>query len=285
MTNLPLEPALSLRPEAYPRSIERYFAFACVDGFDEIDECYRLRYEVFCLERGFLPCGDYPDRLESDPYDSHSLHFLASHLHGEPAGTARLVLNGPLGLPMVPHCALEAGFEFLADPQYPLRHRYAEISRLAVSRGFRRRQGDTIYGGPPRTTRVPEIPRIAPFTVPPNNVPEMVSGIFRLIYQESKRHGVTHWVVAMERSLHVMLKRMGFPFSPIGPEADYYGPVRPYMAEIAALERNIGQFKPETLEYVVKGLEPHLRPAFGRVTNPTVAAADDLRGHPKVRVA
>lgn len=267
MSIIPLEPALRLGREAHRRSIERYFAFARVDGSDEIEECYRLRYQVFCVERGFLPCDDYPNRLESDAYDAYSLHFLARHLHGEPAGAARLVLNGPHGLPMVPHCALEAGFEFLADLQYPLRHRYAEISRLAVSRGFRRRQGDTIYGGPPRTSRVPEIPRISLSTPPPNDVPEMVSGIFRLIYQGSKRHGVTHWVVAMERRLQVMLKRMGFPFTPIGPEVDYYGAVRPYIAEIAALEYNVSVQKPATWEYMAAGLDADLTPDFSRESN------------------
>jgi N-acyl amino acid synthase of PEP-CTERM/exosortase system len=284
MPIIPLEPALRLGRELHPRNIERYFAFACVDGSDEIEECYRLRYEVFCVERGFLPCEDYPGQLESDAYDAHALHFLASHLHGEPAGTARLVLNSPLGLPMVPHCPLDAGFRFLADPQHPLRHRYAEISRLAVSRGFRRRQGDTVYGGLPRTNRTPD-PRAAPSTTPPNDVPEMVSGIFRLIYQESKRHGVTHWVVAMERSLQIVLQRMGFPFSPIGPEADYYGPVRPYMAEIAALERNIGQLKPATLDYVASGLEPHLRPAFAHWKDPSEPSQDAVSAYHKVRAA
>jgi hypothetical protein len=102
----------------------------------------------------------------------------------------------------------------------------------------------------------------------------MVSGIFRLLYQESKRHGVTHWVVAMERGLQVMLKRMGFPFVPIGPEVDYYGPVRPYVAEIAALEHNVARFKPATLEYVVSGLEPNLRPSFTAVPEPAEWAED-----------
>lgn len=223
-----------------------------------MEECYRLRYQVFCVERGFLPCGDYPDGLETDAYDAHSLHFLARHLRGEPAGTARLVLHSPLGLPMTPHCELNAGFAFLVDPQHPRGHRYAEISRLAVSRDFRRRQSDTFYGGPPRTNRAPPGP--LPPASPPRDAPEMISGIFRLIYQESKRHGVTHWVVAMERSLQIMLKRMGFEFAPIGPEVDYYGPVRPYVGEIAAIERYVSRTRPETFRYVSLGLEPHLIP-------------------------
>lgn len=284
MRAISLEPALALRHEAPPRNVDRYFAFACVDGSDEIAECYRLRYEVFCVERGLLPMEAYPDRLESDAYDAQSLHFMASHLHGEPAGTARLVLNGPLGLPLVPHCSLESNYGFLADPRHPLSPRYAEISRLAVSREFRRRREDSVYGGPPRTNPKDGGPRFLHATPPPPDVPEMVSGIFRLIYQESKRRGVTHWVAAMERSLQVMLKRMGFPFQPIGPEVDYYGPVRPYMAEIAALERNLGSVKPGTLDYVVSGLEADLRPNFRPAAAPGRLAGDvlDVPHHAKV---
>src|SRR4029079_11620011 len=38
---------------------------------------YRLRYEVYCLERQFLPAAQYPTRLESGEFDSHGLHVGA----------------------------------------------------------------------------------------------------------------------------------------------------------------------------------------------------------------
>ena len=256
------EPALRLTPKPHTCGVDRYFAFARADGRAEIAECYRLRYEVLCLERRLLPPEDYPDPLESDSYDSHSLHFLASDLHGEPAGTARLVLNGPHGLPLVAHCALESRYSFLRDPADALGPRHAEISRLAISRRFRRRQRDGVYGSPPRIKPGHSSAHYFRGTPPPTDIPEMVSGLFRLIYQESKRQGITHWVVAMEYSLFVMLKRMGFKFTPIGPESDYYGPVRPYLAEIAAMEYSVSRHKPATWRYVTEGLEPHLLPNF-----------------------
>jgi N-acyl amino acid synthase of PEP-CTERM/exosortase system len=284
MTTISLGPALSLKANPHSRSVDRYFAFACVDGTAEIAECYRLRYEVFCLERGLLSAEDYSDHLESDAYDAQSLHFLARHLHGEPAGTARLVLNGALGLPLVAHCALESRYGFLSEAGNPLSPRYAEISRLAVSQGFRRRREDSVYGSPPRKSPGFGGARSLCSPPPPADVPEMVSGLFRLIYQESKRRGVTHWVAAMERSLQVMLKRMGFPFTPIGPEVDYYGPVRPYVAEIAALERNVGALKPATLDYVVSGLEPHLSPIQTHEAG-TGSAQTDMADSNRAKVA
>ncbi|MCG6896361.1 MAG: PEP-CTERM/exosortase system-associated acyltransferase [Thiocapsa sp.] len=237
-----------------------YFTFRRVAGPDGIRESCRLRYQVFCIERGFLSPKDYPDQEESDCYDAHALHFLARHIDGEPAGTARLVFNGPLGLPFQPHCKLDPRYQFLSDPQYPSRRRYAEISRLAVPRCFRRRAGDGVYGGPPRADRSSFDRSPTPVLPPLADAPEMVAGIFRLIYQESKRRGITHWVVAMERGLHVMLKRRGFVFTPIGPEVDYHGPVRPYVAEIAALECIASRQRRRTFEFMTSALEFQLRP-------------------------
>jgi N-acyl amino acid synthase of PEP-CTERM/exosortase system len=252
--------ALPLSPVNDPprRMLDRYFEYARVDGTPDLDETYRIRFQVYCLERGLLPPEIYPDGIESDLYDRNALHFLASHVSGRAAGTARLALNGPLGLPMAAHCRLDPDYAFLADPDHPDLKHYAEISRLAVSKAFRRRQGDSFFGGPPRTDRA-ESDEIVAF-YPRNDAPEIVSGIFRMFYHESKRLGITHWVVAMERGLNLMLKRMAFVFAPIGPESDYYGPVRPYMAEIAAIERHLARTRPETLRYMTFGLEPELLP-------------------------
>ena len=39
---------------------------------DLLAQSYRLRYQVYCLERKFLPAEDYPAGLELDEFDSHS---------------------------------------------------------------------------------------------------------------------------------------------------------------------------------------------------------------------
>ena len=151
-------------------------------------------------------------------------------------------MNGPLGLPMAAHCELDPAYRFIADPDHPALARYAEISRLAVSKAFRRREGDSFFGTPPRRDRSQSGGVIAFYS--PNDAPEIVSGIYRMFYQDSKRLGITHWVVAMERGLSLMLKRMALLFTPIGPETDYYGPVRPYVAEIAEIERHVSRNSP-----------------------------------------
>ena len=49
------------------------------------------------------------------------------------------------------------------------------------------------------------------------------------IYQATKRMEATHWLAATEKSLQRLVEQYGFPFRVIGPEANYGGPVAPYL--------------------------------------------------------
>jgi predicted GNAT family N-acyltransferase len=53
---------------------------------DDIEECFRIRAEVFIIEQGV------PIDMERDEYDGSALHFLARS-DGQPIGTARVVLK------------------------------------------------------------------------------------------------------------------------------------------------------------------------------------------------
>lgn len=237
---------------------QRYFNFVRANRPEDIEATYRIRYQVYCLERGFLDRDAYPEQLERDEFDQHALHILASHTNGAPAGSARLVRHSGLGFPLTQHCQLS--LPSLSDCSDASLGAYAEISRLAVSKVFRRRQGDSFFGGPPRQhAPEPSGAEVIDFPVAPNP-PEIVSGIYRALYQESKRHGIVHWLVAMERSLFVVLKRMGFTFAPIGPEVDYFGPVRPYLATISAFEDKIFRSSPSLFAFMIEGLESDLLP-------------------------
>ena len=57
-----------------------------------LQHSYRLRYQVYCLERRFLRPEDYPQGTETDEFDPHSIHIGAMDRRGTLAGTARLVL-------------------------------------------------------------------------------------------------------------------------------------------------------------------------------------------------
>src|SRR5688572_14080544 len=95
-------------------------------------EIQRLRYDVYCIERGFLDRSHFPDARESDSYDDYAVQLAATDANGRVSGTARLVLDSPLGFPLEAHAGgLDESFQILP------RDRMAEISRLAVAKSGR----------------------------------------------------------------------------------------------------------------------------------------------------
>ncbi|PWB59891.1 MAG: PEP-CTERM/exosortase system-associated acyltransferase [Nitrosomonadales bacterium] len=240
-----------------PRS---YFDFCVIDGTRYLQDSYALRYEVYCNEQHFLAPECYPSRLEIDSYDDHAIHVGAINREGVLAGTLRLVLPSALGFPLLEHCSLFSEYDYLTDSANPAPLSAVEISRLAVSKSYRRRANDGLYGvaetGDNMTPqqRDGEAPRR-------RSRPELVLGLYRTMYQYSKRQGITYWLAAMEKTLLRLLHRYQFGFKPIGPEVDYYGPVTPYLAEIAEMEKGVRQRHPDLFAEFAQGLSPEFMPS------------------------
>src|SRR5262245_24845669 len=58
-----------------------------------LDDVFRLRFEVYCVERGFERVDEHPEGRERDQDDSRSLHFLVlDRATGAATGTVRLIL-------------------------------------------------------------------------------------------------------------------------------------------------------------------------------------------------
>ncbi|WP_339860985.1 PEP-CTERM/exosortase system-associated acyltransferase [Paremcibacter congregatus] len=225
------------------------FPSRLVENMRELQKLYQLRYDVYCLQKGFLNPEHYPDNCEIDDFDRHSLHFGAFDDLGNALGTLRLVRNSELGFPMLGHCKID-------DPDH-IPETAGEISRLAVSKMIRKRQDDGDYG-----MAVANAPIDAPLGTPKDNRrrhrPDIVVGLYKSLYQESKRSGITHWIAAMEPSLLKLLRRFYFNFEAIGPEVDYYGPVRPYMVSLNNVEDQVYKSSKPFYASFVKGLPPEL---------------------------
>src|ERR1700684_376337 len=78
-----------------------------VDTPELLSEVFRLRYQVYCVEKGYEPGYD---GMESDEFDSDARHVLLIHrASGEPVGTVRIVPSSPAsggrGMPMTAVCA------------------------------------------------------------------------------------------------------------------------------------------------------------------------------------
>ena len=204
------------------------------------NELFKLRYDVYCIERAFLKADDSYDGMEFDDYDDCSMHFAAYTMEETLIGTVRLVTpRAPRAYPFELHCGTFDGF------QKPPHHLCGEISRLAVKRTHRRRRADSVQGipgfTPPRAPSMvlsPEVERRS------NDSPMLLLGMYREMYRHSRDNGIRFWFAAMERSLAYSLAKMGFKFEAIGPVADYYGDVTPYMLDLGELMPQLAENNP-----------------------------------------
>jgi len=219
-----------------------------------LDASYRLRFQVYCHERGFLDAADYPAAAEVDEFDAHAVHVGAVDDSGQLAGTARLVRHSDLGLPLFRHCSIFPEHAGVCGEPAVL-----EVSRLSVSRHYSRRQTDGAYGVHEREAAGRVLVRNKRRRIDG----EVFLAVTKGLYQASKRLGATHWLAATESSLHRILLRFGLPFRQVGPESDYFGMVAPYLMEIAELDDVIVSGRVPVLEEFADGLEPVLSPLPG----------------------
>lgn len=223
------------------------FSFARAAGAEALDDIFALRFRVYCEERKLIDSREFPSTRERDEYDDRSLHFRAAGHDGSLLGTVRLVRSSSLRFPLERYCAIPAN----AFPN-GTRESTAEISRLAISKA---RIRETLRNGRSQASR-----------------PNVVLGLFKVMYQESKREGITHWLAAMEPSLIRLLNHYHIPFKPIGPQIDYHGWVTPCLARVSDIEANIHRHCPEFLAQFFKGLEPEYLPPAAELDSSNTAA-------------
>lgn len=211
-------------------------------------EVFKLRYKVYCDEWGFEKPEDHPEGLESDEYDQHSVHLGAfCQDSGKLIGTIRLILNSELGFPIENHCTLTTS-GLAID-----RNNIAEISRLAVSKDFRKRAIDNlIYNDGQETAQDRELRK----EIQEKRKQEffIIMGLYTCMYKESETLGLTHWYALMAKGLRILLKRMNILFSPIGPEVDYHGKRTPYLGIIDEIVRNVSHEQTEYFDEYEKAI-------------------------------
>lgn len=163
---------------------------------EQILEAKRLRYRVYCEERGYEPGQD---GIEQDEFDANAHHVLVrSRVTGEVFGTVRVVLSAAeregLGFPMQRVCD---DYVLAPLPQTAT----GEVSRFALTRD---------RGG------------ISPAAATLMRL-FLIQGLIEL----SGELGLTHWCAIMERTLLRLLRSTSIYFLPVGPAIEYHGVRQP----------------------------------------------------------
>jgi len=198
--------------------------FHKVETEEELEQVCRLRYRIYCLEKGFEPKDRHPNGIEIDEYDVYSIHFAAK-VFGHTVGTVRLILNNPLGFPAERYCRTDiAAFSIRKEQTL-------EISRFAVSTTLARAMNFD------RT--------------------QILIGLFREVYQETKQLGIEHLCAAMGKGLQRLLCRFGIVFSQLGPIIDYHGPRALHVSCMANMEEGVFLKDCDLFKFIASPLNHH----------------------------
>ncbi len=199
-------------------SFNRYFKIAPALSHQVRNEVFHIRHDVYAREFGFEPIR--VDERESDAYDRHSLHCIVktADSHNQLVGCARIVMPDPAApdapLPFELACR-DTLDRSIIDPSQLPRHRIAEVSRLAVMSGFRRRKGEKLsavtmgerdFGGG-QTPRFPNIPL----------------SLYSAAVLMAQRQDIEYLFVLTEPRLSKHFAKFGVNITPIGKPIDFHG--------------------------------------------------------------
>ncbi len=195
------------------------FEVTVADTPDTLEAAYRLRHQVYCIERGYEPGQG---TLETDRFDRRAGHaLLTQRSTGRVVGTVRVIapsLDGPgADLPMQLLCSRDV---FRTLPV----GRTGEISRFAISKDLR----DAACAG---------------------SMPLRL-GLMRGIVELSAGMGITHWCAVMEHTLLRLLRMSGIHFQLLGPAIEHHGLRQPSWGEINAVLARMHCERPALWDYV-----------------------------------
>jgi N-acyl amino acid synthase of PEP-CTERM/exosortase system len=204
-----------------------------------LEAAHALRYQVYCLERGFENAAEHPDGFETDAYDAQSIHGVLFHRPTRRAiGTVRAVLpKVSQSLPITK--LLEANSLNLSD--YLTLSETFEISRFAISKEFRRLRQDQA-----------DAASLAAAT-PDQGVNSPFLSLLQFLLRESVRRNVRFWTAMMEPKLLRMLARMGLCYSPIGPLVEHHGIRQPCYCYLPDLLDNARRANPQCWDMLTNG--------------------------------
>jgi N-acyl-L-homoserine lactone synthetase len=172
---------------------------------------YRMRYQVYCLERGYEDPDAYPEGEERDEWDGDAAHFIVRHRPtGEWLATLRLVLPKAGRLPLNGHCRLPHQIRSRA----PVTHA-GEISRLCIWPAGRRLAASVPSAGG-----------------------ELLTALLRAALDYSLERGLRYWYFLISPGLARMVRRLCISLTPAGDACELRGRRIPYVADIEDSLRN-----------------------------------------------
>ncbi|SFU47466.1 PEP-CTERM/exosortase system-associated acyltransferase [Nitrosospira multiformis] len=197
------------------------------------EEVYRIRHQVYCEDLEFESIR--PDRREIDEHDANSLHLLMRSVKtNEFIGCTRIIRprsgDPYYQLPFEETCASVLDRSIINTGSLP-RDKIAEISRLAVVNGYRRRKGEahmpaSISEEDFGTQGLPRFPYIP-------------IGLYLGTTELARMNGIDTLFVLTEERLAQHFGKLGVKLQVIGGAIEHHGRRLPSMMSVTNIIRDI----------------------------------------------
>ncbi len=233
------------------------FQLLIADTEELRQEVHRIRYQVYCQELQFEREEDCPGGLERDAYDKRAVHCLLKHRASDSyAGCVRLVLCDPSDpeavLPFENACLFGLPEASRALLKSLPRDSFGEVSRLAVTAAFRKRQDES------RTSHGTTEPTQGDVSDDRRRFPLIALGLYLAATGIGIELGLDSVFTMMEPRLARHLQRFGLKFTQIGDVIDYHGKRGPFQVEREAVLKGLNAQMQELLASIRAELCPML---------------------------
>ena len=252
-----------MKNESLTESFLQYFTVDLATTQAQKESVYNIRYHVYCEEFKYEPMDRFPDKLEYDACDDHSLHCLVTHISsGKPAGCVRLIQTTDDNCDILPFeevCAESLDYEFIRGLNLD-RKTVCEISRLAVDSAFRRRADETQtrFGGVDAMDCSHHEQRAFGLIA--------VAGLLGATAL-SDLTGRSNAFAMMESFLPRLLKRSGIIFQQVGEKIEYHGIRAPFFITTQSMQVNIHPDLKELYEAIYEQIKQSYADQQAKTTN------------------
>lgn len=192
------------------------FTFYTSDQPEELDELFRLRYQVYIEEYHYIDKTHSENGRERDVWDPHSVHFIIRDLQNRLVASVRLILDSEDKFPIEEHFELDINLD-----KFP-RTELAEISRLIVAKEYRRHH--------------------------------LMLVLIKGIYLYVKKHNIQNIFSVMDDKLLPALIKLGIPFQRIGKASLYQGYTFPCLLNVQDLENDLKECNIRLYRYLADGV-------------------------------
>ena len=186
----------------------------------------KIRYHVYCVERGYEDPAAYPNGEESDLWDDDAVQFVArERVSGRCVGAIRLILPRAVDFPVETLGCLSPAASLKLR-----RRQLGELSRVCIVRTPQA----WMYQGT-LTRGLGHVPK--------NRELEVLIGLVRAVTVFGMQRGIERCYVLITEAFARLLGRLGLVLEPAGEPVDHRGLRSPYLyllreSKVSASARN-----------------------------------------------